>query len=226
MEDIRKHHNNLKKLLIQSLTSNGKRQKVLDVGCGHGGDLHKWRHANVELHACDPDQESLEEAQKRAGAIGYRVKFYKGDILQCPPRERYDLICYNFALQYIFESEKLFLKSIECIVNHLHPSGKLFGCIPDSEMMMMFTPFKDHLGNFFQMGPRSGHGGYGEKLFVELVDTLYYQDGPKSEPIAYKDLLINALESRGMSMITWKPLDLKSFGTVTQMYSKFIFVKL
>ena len=49
MEEIRKYHNESKRLLIQSATREG--DSILDVGCGFGGDLQKWRHVPVSL--CD-----------------------------------------------------------------------------------------------------------------------------------------------------------------------------
>ncbi len=41
MEEIRKHHNDAKRALIQSVTKEG--YHILDVGSGVGGDLMKWK---------------------------------------------------------------------------------------------------------------------------------------------------------------------------------------
>ncbi len=41
MEEVRRHHNNLKRDLIKRVTV--KNSQVLDVGCGMGGDLKKWK---------------------------------------------------------------------------------------------------------------------------------------------------------------------------------------
>jgi len=65
-----------------------------------------------------------------------------------------------------------------------------------------------------------GNGGFGEKLFVNLVDTPYYSDGPKSEPVAYKDHLIMGLESCGFTLTLWENL---SGSNISELYSKFIF---
>jgi hypothetical protein len=78
----------------------------------------------------------------------------------------------------------------------------------------------DDMGNFFKLKETSC-GNFGEKLFVHLSDTPYYADGPKSEPLAHKDLLITQLENIGFSMEKWEGL---SGNPITELYSKFIFV--
>jgi len=222
MEEVRRHHNNLKRQLIKRVTQRG--QCVLDVGCGMGGDLKKWKSVgDLKLFACDPDRDALTEAKKRSKTIGIDVSFYYGDIIsvQLPP-QTFDVICYNFSIQYCFESEKLFHATIEYITHHLKVGGKLFGCVPDSDMIIMRTPYTDSLGNFFTRKPNTGMGMFGEKLYVQLVETPYYADGPRSEPIAYKDLLVTFLESKGIMLMEWKPMG--NTG-LTQMYSQFIFVR-
>jgi len=217
MEDIRKAHNTFKKDLIQSVTNNG--DLILDVGCGYGGDLQKWRHAGANISMCDPDEKSLEEAKSRAKNLKIRVNFYHGDIFNCPNR-RYDVVCFNFSLHYIFASEKLFRDSIREIKKRMKPGGKLIGIIPDSEKIIMKTPLQDEMGNFFKL-KEHGNGGFGEKLFVHLIDTPYYSDGPKAEPVAYRDHLINELESNGFTLTLWENL---SGSHISELYSKFMFV--
>ena len=217
MEDIRKAHNTFKKDLIQDATTNG--DLILDVGCGCGGDLQKWRHAGANISMCDPDEKSLEEAKSRAKNLKIRVNFYHGDIFNCPNR-RYDVVCFNFSLHYIFTSEKLFKDSIREIKKRMKPGGKLIGIIPDSEKIIMKTPLQDEMGNFFKL-KEHGNGGFGEKLFVHLTDTPYYSDGPKAEPVAYRDHLINELETNGFTLSLWENL---SGSHISELYSKFMFV--
>lgn len=216
MEEIRRAHNTHKRDLIQSVTKEG--DHILDVGCGCGGDLQKWRHAGAHISMCDPSETSLEEAKTRAKNLKIRVNFYHGDIFACPNR-KYDVVCFNFSLHYIFSTEKLFNDSIKEIKKRMKPGGKLIGIIPDSESIIHGTPLQDEMGNFFKMRNHA-NGGFGEKLFVNLADTPYYADGPKSEPIAYKDLLIHALLSNGFKMDLWEGLP---GNPISRLYSKFIF---
>jgi len=217
MEDLRRTHNDAKRALIQSVTKEG--HQILDVGCGFGGDLQKWRACGANINMCDPESSALEEAKTRAKNMKIRVNFYLGDIFQCPHRY-FDIICYNFSLHYIFQTRDLFFDSLREIRKRMRPGGRLIGIIPDSEQIIMKTPLTDSLGNFFKT-KYPPNGGFGEKLFVHLVDTPFYADGPRSEPIAFKDLLVTHLEDFGFTLESWEALE---GNLISQLYSKFIFV--
>lgn len=217
MEEIRRNHNEAKRQLIQSVAKNG--QHVLDVGCGFGGDLQKWAKCGVNINMCDPEPSALEEARSRAKNMHIRVNFYEGDIRDCPNR-KFDIVCFNFSLHYIFASRDLFFTSIHEIRKRVKPGGLLIGIIPDSEKIIFKTPYLDDSGNFFKLKDH-GNGGFGEKLFVHLTDTPYYAEGPKAEPVAYKDLLVTHLEELGFSLELWEGL---KGNPISELYSKFIFV--
>jgi len=217
MEEIRRNHNDAKRELIHHVTREG--DQILDVGCGFGGDLQKWHRCGANMSMCDPEPTALVEAKSRAKNMKMRVNFYEGDIHNCPNR-KYDIVCYNFSLHYIFESRDKFFSSIREIRKRLKPRGRLVGIIPDSEKIMFKTPYNDDMGNFFITKNKCA-GSYGEKLFVNLVDTPFYADGAKSEPIAYKDLLITHLEELGLSLELWEGLE---GNPISNLYSKFIFV--
>tara|TARA_B110000503_G_scaffold142767_1_gene240832 strand:+ start:4744 stop:5406 length:663 start_codon:yes stop_codon:yes gene_type:complete len=217
MEEIRKNHNDAKRDLIQGSTLNG--QHILDVGCGFGGDLQKWHKCGANINMCDPEPQALLEAKSRAKNMHMRVNFYEGDIHACPKR-KFDVVCFNFSLHYIFASRELFFSSIHEIKKRMKPGGSLIGIIPDSEKIIFKTPHLDEMGNFFKLKDH-GNGGFGEKLFVNLVDTPYYAEGPKSEPVAYKDLLVTHLEELGFKLQVWEGL---KGNPISELYSKFIFV--
>jgi SAM-dependent methyltransferase len=218
MDDMKKYHNVEKKLLILQYA---KQRSVLDLGAGFGGDLQKWKHCQVKVDMCDPRLESLAEAQKRAEGLHMKVDFFEGDISSCP-NKMYDIICYNFSLHYIFRDRDFFFQSLREIRNRMKPGSKLIGCIPDSESLLMSTPFRDNLGNTVLRGNSTGDGNFGEKVFVFLADTPFYREGPKSEPIAYKDLLITHLAELGIQKTKWEPLG--GDFDISKLYSTFIFV--
>ena len=114
----------------------------------------------------------------------------------------------------------MFFDSLREIRKRMRPGGRLIGIIPDSEQIIMKTPLTDSLGNFFRT-KFPPNGGFGEKLFVHLVDTPFYADGPRSEPIAFKDLLVTHLEDFGFKLELWEALE---GNPISQLYSKFIFV--
>lgn len=218
MEEIRKYHNQEKRELITRVCREG--DAVLDVGCGFGGDIGKFKQCGVNLSACEPLKDALEEARSRASKVyKMRINFYLGDITSAPNR-KYDAVCYNFSIHYIFQSEELFKQTTKEIVRRMKPGGRLFGIVPDSQQVIFKTPLNYGKDTFFLMKGTS-HGSFGEKLFVQLEDTPYYHDGPKIEPIAHRDLFVTRLEKIGFRLETWEPL---RGNPVSELYSKFIFV--
>ena len=217
MDELRKNHNLEKRTLIEHVTR--RNDAILDVGAGFGGDLQKWRERGARIHMCDPEPEALQEAKRRAQNLKIHANFYEGDIFNCPNR-RFDIICYNFSMHYIFKTHDLFEKSLYEIRKRMKYGGKLIGIIPDSEQILFRTPYEDDIGNYFLLEKSAGYGGFGERLVVHLEDTPFYGDDAKVEPIAYKDLLITELERMGFRLDVWCSLQGHPISTL---YSKFIF---
>ena len=78
MEEIRRLHNDEKRALIELVTRKG--DSILDVGCGFGGDLQKWKKVGANINMCEPSESALNEAKSRAKNMKIRVNFYHGDI--------------------------------------------------------------------------------------------------------------------------------------------------
>lgn len=219
MDKLRKSHNKYKLFHIQKNCSPGS--KVLDVGCGKGGDTAKWKRINARVTMGDPDEESLKEAVNRASTNNLRARFYSGDIT-ASPYEKYDVICYNFSLQYIFESKEKFSKTMYEILKRMKVGSKFIGCIPDSEFIVMNTSFCDEYDNMFVR--KDIEWDYGDTVMVRL-NSPYYNGNFIREPIAHKDLLITWLEKRGCQLVEWSPLCPEKTGYITDMYSKFCFIR-
>lgn len=84
MEEIRKSNNLVKRSLIEHICKNRQGLQVLDVGCGCGGDLFKWKAAGARVDMCDPDRDSLGEARRRAEGLKYRVRFLRETFVRAP----------------------------------------------------------------------------------------------------------------------------------------------
>lgn len=220
--DLRKLHNANKRDFINNVVKEG--QTILDAGCGCGGDLMKWGHNKVVVYACDPDPASITEARKRSKTLKQKVHFFNGDISKTPIQE-YDIICYNFSIHYIFATEELFMKTIKCISERTKIGTKIIGVVPDSDEILMAPTFtRDHLGNEFIKGNLNGE--FGDLVKFNIAGSPYYKNGPVTEPVCYKDLLITYLEREGFELETWTPFISFPTGCISDMYSKFIFCRI
>jgi len=224
MEEIRKRHNTIKRDIINRVCSNLKFPiTVLDVGCGRGGDIPKWKDARVaKLYACDPDRASVLEARSRNLKVyKWNASIFNGTIEQAPLKY-FDIICYNFSLQYIFQTKFLFNKTIYEIAKRMKAGSYLIGVIPDAEKIIHLSPIT--YDGYVQCSLREddGRGNFGEKLYMYLKDTRYYENGPISEPMAYKDVLVSTLYNFNIELKEWNSMD---GDGITKIYSTFIFVK-
>lgn len=220
MDQIRKLHNSCKKELINANVSPGSR--VLDCGCGRGGDWWKWKAVGAHVFAIDPDAESIAEAEIRAREANLPVFFLGlGDIRQAAFAGPFDVVCYNFSLHYIVNSWEDSIKGIGCAVR---PGGLLIGVVPDKNraisMADEFGEFFDRLGNNFKIW----RGG--RRLLIGLADGPFYAEGPKDEPLLDPETLIESLKGVGIELVSWEPMIPEPNGLISDLYSKFVFKKL
>jgi SAM-dependent methyltransferase len=209
MDALRKRHNYAKRQLISEWVK--PNSYVLDCGCGRGGDWHKWKAVLARLVAIDPDIESIQEAKTRAQEIEFGVWFLEpGDIRQAVFAGPFDVVCYNFSIQYIVDS---FEESIKAIKKSVRPGGYLIGTCPEKSRI---TKSPDSIGNTFEI--------HGDKLRVHLIDGPFYSDGPKDEPLLDGKKLCRALGPE-FKCIVWKPLISEVTNTISDIYIQFVFLR-
>ncbi|KAJ4442161.1 hypothetical protein ANN_12027, partial [Periplaneta americana] len=126
--------------------------RVLDMCCGKGGDLLKWRRGNITHLVCaDIAEVSVEQCQTRYNELQNRsrndrgfapvftAEFLSADCTKVRLREKYkdpsmelDLVSCQFSFHYCFES----LPQAECMLRNaaecLRPGGYFIGTIPDA----------------------------------------------------------------------------------------------
>ncbi|GLV41535.1 RNA guanine-7 methyltransferase [Carabus blaptoides fortunei] len=160
---MRNFNNWIKSMLINEYLSKVKEGmrhnapiRVMDMCCGKGGDLLKWRKGNISYLICtDIASVSLEQCESRyrdmlarshrernAGRV-YRAEFISADCTKVRLREKYndpsiklELVSCQFAFHYSFES----LPQAECMLRNaaecLQPDGYFIGTIPDARVIV------------------------------------------------------------------------------------------
>jgi len=125
--------------------------KVLDIGCGKGGDLIKWSKAPIHnLCGVDIAQQSIRQAERRYREMKKRSRqhifeanFWAKDCTRTRLRDIYptyahpfDIVSCQFALHYAFESQS----QAECMIKNaaecLRPGGFFIGTTIDSETVL------------------------------------------------------------------------------------------
>jgi len=213
-------NNHLKKELIGAFAL--KDLTVLDMGCGAGGDFHKWREALVgHLVAADPSQGAINEARKRRLHGPASMEFIRGEINRVPVRP-FDVIFWNFSLQYVFDTSEHLDLTIREMVRRSKPGTIVTGVVPDSQRIFMLPDhYQDPAGNQVSKGILTGE--LGDLVSFWIPGAPYYRGGPIAEPVAWRDLFVTRMEAAGFQLDQWRPFSLQYTGLITDLYSAFAF---
>lgn len=143
----REAHNAVKSACIKEalfLAGVGPRITVLDLACGRGGDLPKFRGYNVNYHAVDIADLALNEAERRFSEMQMSGTFnsYSGDAasVDLPLKGNADIAIVNFALHYFTDSKEHCTQLIENVAKCLRPGGVFCGIYTRS-MCVFSSPY-------------------------------------------------------------------------------------
>lgn len=186
----RQHHNHLKLMMIERWVKCG--QKVLDVGCGFGGDFHKWRKVGATYIGIDPSEESLIEARRRFRS----ASLLHGTLFDVPRGLRFNVLCFNFSIQYC---KPVLRETFERAHELLSDCGLIIGVVPDSEKI--------------RLGLDPCYTVTGDQVKVFIPGTPYYErKGPVPEPLVGRQDFEQSCQGL-FDMIEWSDFN--------KVYSKF-----
>ncbi|KAL5466690.1 hypothetical protein EMCRGX_G030835 [Ephydatia muelleri] len=147
---MRNFNNWVKSILIRTYLP--KRATVLDLCCGKGGDLLKWKEGNIEYLVCaDISDASVDECQRRYSskkmATGHRTpygaEFLVADCSEERLRDKYGnagrrfhLTSCQFSLHYAFESYGKAHMMLRNACENLLPGGYFIGTTVDSNELV------------------------------------------------------------------------------------------
>ena len=140
----KRYANAVKRRLIEQYAANAN--LLVDVGCGRGGDIDKWRGANVRrVLAMDLSGAQLEEARIRERQGGHakraqcQIEFVQLSMMERDLASRLgvagtaDAAAAQFAVQYAFGSEAAVSALLAQVSALLREGGVFFGTAPDGE---------------------------------------------------------------------------------------------
>lgn len=166
---LKKFNNWVKSVLIGKFVGGEGRRpgaKVLDIGCGKGGDLNKWKVARISLYVgmgrlpslvtglvllTMPDiaDISVDQARERYNSLrGNRFEgYFKAHDCYARPisealpdrykqRDLYDNVTMQFCMHYAFETASKARMMIENVSRYLRKGGIFIGTIPNTDLLL------------------------------------------------------------------------------------------
>lgn len=149
---LKKFNNWVKSVLIGKFTPRrrGGGARVLDIGCGKGGDLNKWKQARISLYVgMDIAETSINQARERWQTMRgnrYDAFFaahdcYSNPIHEALPpqyttRDLYDSVSMQFCMHYAFETPAKARMMLDNVTRYLKTGGLFIGTIPNSALLL------------------------------------------------------------------------------------------
>ncbi|KAG2112840.1 guanine-N(7)-methyltransferase domain-containing protein [Suillus clintonianus] len=126
-----------------------RRGKVLDMGCGKGGDLIKWGKARIrEMLAVDIANVSVEQARQRWESMRpprFDASFAALDCYTEPltkaftPQQLaqpFDVVSMQFCMHYAFETAQKARCMLKNVSEWLRPGGIFLGTVPNADQLL------------------------------------------------------------------------------------------
>lgn len=139
-KDLKRNvHNFLKSVWINRFVQ--QNDKILDLGCGHGGDFWKIQYRKpLSYWGIDLSNVALMHALSRSHIFPKSVSFKLScfDFVTSPEcicqNTTFDIVLSNFSVHYAFQNEKTAKECIKNIHETLKESGFFIGVIPISSI--------------------------------------------------------------------------------------------
>ena len=167
ISNLRKFHNYIKRHLIVSNSKDINAKYLLDIACGRGGDMQKWKEANLKyIFAFDSHKESI--VNKSSDGAIYRlkellrytkmpfIKFHNLNILdkdilttinkleKCNNfNGLYDIVSCQFAFHYFSKNNDSLNHVFNTISNKLKPGGLFIGTATDGDKIKKILALGD-----------------------------------------------------------------------------------
>ena len=208
--------NNWVKAVQINLHATLRRESILDLACGKGGDLKKWDKSHISRYTgIDISPVSIEHAKQRASEIQthFEYSFFSADVFSQPieqitNNQIFDLISCQFALHYAFKSASILEQAFRNISSSLKDGGYFFGIIADGNEIKKAKKLKNSIFSieFSGINDASTEGSvFGIEYTFNLIDAI--DNCP--EYLSNKFVLESIADSHNLKLIYY--LNLENF---------------
>lgn len=149
---LKRFNNWAKSALIATFARSARDAKaqgrILDLGCGKGGDLLKWerQHPSI-LVMVDIAEVSVNQARVRfeEGHFRWPAEFFAFDCFRHPLTEHiplplleplFDTVSLQFCMHYAWDTEEHARMMLANVAHSLRPGGTFIGTTPDADTLM------------------------------------------------------------------------------------------
>uniref|UniRef100_A0A383V9F3 mRNA (guanine-N(7))-methyltransferase n=1 Tax=Tetradesmus obliquus TaxID=3088 RepID=A0A383V9F3_TETOB len=212
---LKQYHNEIKRRLIYRFAYGA--EALLDYACGRGGDLQKWKSAQVAfVKGLDLSPREVEEARRRYGELlqkdrgcSMQAQFEQTDQLglQLWQEERqYDAATCMFALHYFFEQEATLMMLMQTVAANLKPGGYFFGTVPDGKRVkahLVKAAGQVSMGHLMLKQEWQGkEAPFGSPYIMEILDTVVaghegFSEGSR-EYLVFEKVLLSVAKKYGL----------------------------
>lgn len=213
--NMKKIHNNIKRELIKKYVNS--KDTIIDLGCGKGGDMHKWINTDVKyVKGYDINEKYLKEAEERYSKIKKNKNINTNIIYKCidlskqiidTEHEKVNVVACNFALHYFFENEKTFNILKKSIKNNLKTNGYFIGTIFDG--ISVYNRFNNYEYKNFEelfkienVNINNINSLFGNKIKVYLKDSII--ENISYEYLIYFGKFVSKMEEEGFILVESK----------------------
>ena len=218
---MRSFHNKVKQILIMMVREKHKTDDLLllDIGVGRGGDICKWKRANIKtVIGLDIDLNSIMEARKRykeANLIHTNYSFHLmrpdetiNKVLYSIGKhtKKFHMISCQFALHYFCGSLNKLSGLLRDVRDKLLPGGFFIGTLMDGDSVLNLLSNKDVYENSAMRIRKHFENpkGIGDLIQFALTGTLYFGENfVSNEYVIMKDVLVNECKNHNLELIHW-----------------------
>ncbi|KAH7722039.1 CRE-TAG-72 protein [Aphelenchoides avenae] len=202
---------------------------VLDICCGKGGDLLKWKIGNIKeivmtgkytdvaevaLDHCRNRYMEVRERMSRERKTPFDAHFLPADASRVRLRDNYpredlqfDLSSCQFALHYSFSSEETARQFVQNATEALRPGGYFVGTLPDADAIVHFlrkgenAAYRNNVLTIDYADKSVDMQTHQPPLFGAKLNFALDEVVNCPEYLAYFPLLVKLCEEQGMELV-------------------------